>query len=170
MKLRQYNYRQALTSIIKEEILKFPNLLEIFDSLPFKTTFEFKNTDDEIKCNPFKDNQGNRIQVIFHKMRNECYEVDFTVNGNSLENLNISYSIKEYTSLISTIFKCIEQFLNDYNPNGLDMVGVESSDKIEAGKKGQKNVIYKYALKGINLPSNYVLLTNKSGGSQILKK
>jgi hypothetical protein len=92
------------------------------------------------------------------------------VNGNSYENLDIDYSIKEYTSLISTIFKCIEQFIDEYSPNGLDIGGSESSKKITSGKKGQKNAIYKYALKHIDIPNNYSLLTNEDGGVQILEK
>ena len=170
MKLRDYNYKQVLRQIIKEEIQKYPYLKEIFDSSPFKTQFNFINSGNEIKCETFNDNQGNKIQVIFHKMRRENYEIDFTVNGNSYENKDIDYSIKEYSSLISTVFKCIEQFIEEYSPEGLYIEGEDSFTKQDLEKKGQKNSIYKYSLKNINLPSDYVLLTNESGGVQILKK
>ena len=170
MKLRKYNYKQTLKQIIKEEIHKFPFLKEIFDSSPFKTEFEFINSEGDIRCKSFQDNQQNSIQVIFHKMRRECYEVDFMVNGSSYENKNIDYSIKEYSSLISTVFKCIEQFIEEYSPGGVYIEGEDSITKKDIGKEGQKNAIYKYALKNINIPLNYVLLTNENGGVQILKK
>lgn len=170
MKLRSYNYKQVLKQIIKEEILKCSHLQEIFDSSPFKTQFDFQDDGYKVKSEYFKDNQENNIQVIFHKMRGENYEIDFTVNGSSYENLDIIYSIKEYSSLISTVFKCIEQFINEYSPEGLYIEGEDSITKKDIGKKGQKNSIYKYALENINIPPNYVLLTNESGGVQILKK
>jgi hypothetical protein len=170
MKLRNHNYKNSLKQIIKEEILKHSYLQEIFDSSPFKTQFNFYDTEYEIKCESFQDFQKNNIQVIFHKMRRECYEVDFTVNGNSFENLDINYSLKEYTSLISTVFKCIEQFINDFSPQALNIEGEDSFTKQEKGKEGQKNAIYKYALKNIDLSLNYTILTNESGGVQILKK
>jgi len=170
MKLRSYNYKNSLRQIIREEIQKQPYLQEIFDSSPFKTEFIFVEENDRIKCEPFQDNQQNSIQVIFHKMRRECYEVDFMVNGRSLSNENINYSIKEYTSLISTVFKCVEQFIKEISPQALNIEGEDSFFKQEKGKKGQKNAIYKYALKGLSLPSNYTILTNEDGTSQILKK
>ena len=170
MKLRNHNYKNSLRQTIKEEIQKQLFLQEIFDSSPFKTEFTFFDSEYEIKCGVFKDNQENDIQVIFHKMRGENYEIDFTVNGSSYENSNIEYSIKEYTSLISTIFKCIEQFIAEYSPQGMKIEGEDSFTKQEKGKQGQKNAIYKYALQNINIPPNYVLLTNESGGVQILKK
>jgi hypothetical protein len=170
MKLRNHNYKQVLRQIIKEEILKHSYLQEIFDSSPFKTQFNFQDDGYEIKSEYFKDSQENDIQVIFHKMSRENYEIDFTVNGSSYENLDINYSLKEYTSLISTVFKCIEQFINGYFPEGLYIEGEDSFTKKDIGKKGQKNSIYKYALENINIPPNYVLLTNESGGVQILKK
>lgn len=170
MKLRNYNYRGILKQIIKEEVLKHPNLQEIFDSSPFHSNFKFLKSEYGVKSEDFKDGQENRIQVIFHKMNMENYEVDFTVNGSSYENLDIKYSIKDYSSLIQTVFKCIEQFIEEYDPEGLKIEGEDSFTKIDIGKKGQKNSIYKYALKNINIPPNYVLLTNESGGIQILKK
>lgn len=170
MKLRNYNYKQVLRQIIKEEIQKYPYLKEIFDSSPFKTQFNFQDTGYEIKSELFEDNQENKIQVIFHKMRRENYEVDFTVNGRSLSNEDIKYSVKEYASLISTIFKCIEQFIEECSPEGLNIEGEDSFAKKDIGKEGQKNAIYKYALKNIEVPLNYVILTNEDGSSQILKK
>jgi hypothetical protein len=170
MKLRSHNYKNSLKQIIKEEIQKQLSLQEIFDSSPFKTEFVFFDSGYEIQSESFKDNQENNIQVIFHKLNSGFYEVDFTVNGSSYENTDINYSIKEYTSLISTVFKCIEQFINEYSPKGLYIEGEDSFTKENIGKKGQKNAIYKYALKGIDIPLNYTLLTNESGGVQILKK
>jgi hypothetical protein len=170
MKLRNHNYKQILKKIIKEEIIKYPHLKEIFDSSPFKTQFNFSDNGGGFESEIFKDKQGNLIQILFHKLKQKNYEVDFTVNGSSYENLDIQYSIKEYSSLISTIFKGIEQFINDFNPEGVYIEGEDSFTKRDIGKKGQKNSIYKYALKKINLPSSYTLLTNESGGVQILKK
>jgi hypothetical protein len=86
------------------------------------------------------------------------------------KNLDITYSIKEYSSLILTVFKCIEQFINEYSPEGLYIEGEDSFTKQDIGKKGQKNAIYKYALQNVDIPPNYILLTNESGGVQILKK
>jgi hypothetical protein len=170
VKLRNHNYKNSLRQTVKEEIQKQLFLQEIFDSSPFKTEFVFFDSEYGIKSESFKDNQGNNIQVIFHKLSSGFYEIDFTVNGNSYENSNIVYSLKEYTSLISTVFKCIEQFINEYSPKGLHIEGEDSLTKQDIGKKGQKNTIYKYALQNIDVPPNYVLLTNESGGVQILKK
>ena len=170
MKLRNHNYKDSLRQIIKEEIQNQLFLQEIFDSLPFKTEFTFFDSGYEIKCESFKDNQGNNIQVIFHKLSMGFYEIDFSVNGSSYENSDIDYSLKEYTSLISTVFKCIEQFIEGYSPQALKIEGEDSFTKQDIGKKGQKNSIYKYALQNIDVPPNYVLLTNESGGVQILKK
>jgi hypothetical protein len=170
MKLRNHNYKQVLRKIIKEEILKYSNLQELFNTSPFQNKFTFLDSGYEIKCKSFKDSQENNIQVIFHKMNKGYYEIDFTVNGNSLENTDIEYTVKEYSSLISTIFKCVEQFMKEYSPLGLNIEGEDSFIKQDKGKKGQKNAIYKYALQDIDIPPNYVLLTNESGESQILKK
>jgi hypothetical protein len=170
MKLRSYNYKNSLKQVIKEEIQKQLSLQEIFDSSPFKTEFIFFDSGYEIKCEPFKDNQENNIQVIFHKLSSGFYEIDFSVNGSSYENSDIDYSLKEYTSLISTVFKCIEQFMEEYSPQGVKIEGEDSFTKQEKGKKGQKNTIYKYALQNIDVPPNYVLLTDESGGVEILKK
>ncbi len=170
MKLRNHNYRDSLRQTIKEEIQKQLFLQEIFDSSPFKTKFKFIGNGYEIKCETFKDNQNNTIQIIFHKMGENLFEVDFTVNGNSYENSDITYSLKDYTSLISTVFKCIEQFIKEYSPKGLHIEGEDSLTKQDIGKKGQKNTIYKYALQNVDIPPNYILLTNESGGVQIIKK
>jgi hypothetical protein len=170
VKLRSYNYKNSLRQTIREEIQKQLFLKEIFDSSPFKTKFNFRDIEYKIKSEYFKDNQENTIQVIFHKMRGENYEVDFTVNGSSYENLGVAYSVKEYSSLISTVFKCVEQFIDEYSPEGLYIEGEDSIVKKDIGKKGQKNAIYKYALQNVDIPSNYLLLTNESGGVQILKK
>lgn len=167
MKLRNHNYKNSLEQIIKEEIQKQLFLQEIFDSLPFKTKFIFFNSENEIKCDSFKDNQGNDIQVTFHELNNGFFEIDFTVNGSSYENIGIDYSLKEYTSLILTVFKCIEQFIEEYSPQGVKIEGEDSFTKQE---KGQKNTIYKYALQNIDTPADYVLLTDENGGVEILKK
>ena len=170
MKLKKYNYKNILRVIIREEIEKHYQLKEIFDSPPFKTDFHFTDSGYGIKCDPFEDNQGNKIQVIFHKMRKECYEVDFTVNGSSMENLDINYPLIEYTPLIATVFKCVEQFIKEYSPQALNIEGEDSFSKQEKGKEGQKNLIYKYALKNTEIPSDYVMLTNDDGGVQFIKK
>jgi hypothetical protein len=170
MKLRNHNYKDSLRQTIKEEIQNQLFLQEIFDSSPFKTEFIFFDYGYEIKCETFKDNQGNNIQVIFHKLSSGFFEIDFIVNGNSYENSDIDYSLKEYTSLISTVFKCIEQFIEEYSPQGVKIEGEDSFTKQEKGKKGQKNTIYKYALQNIDVPPNYVFLTDESGGVEILKK
>jgi len=170
MKLRNHNYKNSLKQTIKEEIQNQFFLQEIFDSSPFKTEFTFFNSGYEIKCGVFKDNQGNNIQVIFYRLNDGFYEIDFTVNGSCYENTDIGSSIKEYTSLISTIFKCIEQFINEYSPQGVKIEGGDSFTKQGKGKQGQKNAIYKYALQDIDVPPNYILLTDESGGVEILKK
>lgn len=100
-------------------------------------------------------------------MNNGFFEIDFTVNGSSYENIGIDYSLKEYTSLILTVFKCIEQFIEEYSPQGVKIEGEDSFTKQE---KGQKNTIYKYALQNIDTPADYVLLTDENGGVEILKK
>lgn len=150
-----------------EEILK-NYLKELFDTSPFKTTFEFQDEPWRI-LTKFKDNQGNNIKVYFHKEDNDLYTVDFMVNGSSYSS-DLDYSVKEYSSLIHTIYLTINQFLEEYEPKALDIGGADSFKKIEKGQEGQKSLIYKYASSFFKPNPNYKVLFTNKGDLNIIKK
>jgi hypothetical protein len=171
MKLNNRNFKSIIKNLILEHIKEKPYLNEIFDSKPFKTEFEFKDDPDYYYTPSFSDPYGNLIKVYFYKLRNNCFEIDFTVNGSSYSNSNVDYSIKDYSILLYTVYSCISQFLNDYSPQCVNIEGVDTPEKEDKGKKGQKNNIYKYASMFLELPDNYKLVTkNEESGDFFISK
>jgi hypothetical protein len=144
------------------------NIKELFDSPPLETSFTLI---DEIGLvsTSFLDGGGNKIKVYFYKDLKDLYTVDFMVNGSSYSS-NLDYSIKEYSSLIHTIYLTINQFLEEYSPEALDIGGADSFQKIEKGKKGQKSQIYKFASNYFKPNPNYRVLEKTNGDLNIIKK
>jgi hypothetical protein len=170
MKLNPDNFKSILKNLILEQIKEKPYLQEIFDSKPFKTQFDFHDNPDYYYVPPFNDPYGNIVKVYFYKLRNNCFEIDFTVNGDSYSNSDINYSTKDYSVLINTICKCMSQFIEKFTPNSIVIEAASSEMKIEKGKESQKNDIYRYASIFLEVPPGYKLLTNERGGFSVNKK
>ena len=164
-------YKRRIKRIIKEILDKNLDLIEIFDSHPFKTNFKFEENNDHIYVNTFLDPQNNKIKIYFHKDNHQTYLLDFTVNGQSGKAEGINYSLKQYTILLSTIGKAISQFLIEYKPNALKIEGEDSFEKINNGKKGQKINIYDSFINTIDDNPNYLVGDRKPDGSfSLIKK
>jgi len=149
-----------------KEILK-ENLTEIFETPPFKSTFNFVEEEGLVYVPEFEDPQGNTIKIFFWEQPQDAYVVDFTLNGSSFGNKNIEYSLKEYTSLIRTIYEAVNSFLENYQPYALEIGGADSFEKIR--KMGQKNSIYKYATKFLKPHPSYKVLFNPNGDLNLIK-
>ena len=151
---------------VVREILK-ENLTEIFETPPFKTNFNFKEEEGLLYVPDFKDPKGNNIKIYFWEYPNTSYMVDFTLNGNSFGNEDIEYTLKEYTSLIRTIYEAITSFLEKYQPRALDIGGADSFDSIR--KEGQKSAIYKYSTKFLKPHPQYRVLFKDNGDLNLIK-
>lgn len=158
-------YKKKIKRIIKEILDQNPELTEIFDSLPFKTNFEFEEDTDSIHTDAFLDPQGNKIKIYFYKSNNQVYLLDFTINNHSGKAPNVNYSLKQYTVLLSTIGKAINQFIREYKPKALKIEGEDSSEKINKGKEGQKINIYNYFINTIDVMPDYLVGDRKPDGS-----
>ena len=151
---------------IIKEIIK-DNLTEIFDTPPFKSTFNFVEEEGLVYVPEFEDPQGNTIKIFFWEQPQDAYVVDFTLNGSSFGNKNIEYSLKEYTSLIRTIYEAVNSFLDKHQPYALEIGGADSFKKIR--KMDQKNSIYKYATKFLKPHSSYKILFKNNGDLNLIK-
>lgn len=160
------NLRDHIKYVVKE-ILK-ENLTEIFETPPLKTNFNFIKEEGLIYIPEFKDSKGNNIKIYFWEYPNNSYMVDFTLNGSSFGNEDIEYTLKEYTSLIRTIYESINQFLEKYQPYALEIGGADSIKNIK--KIGQKGRIYKYATKFLNPNPSYRVLFKNNGDLNLIKK
>lgn len=158
-------YKKKIKRIIREILDQNPELTEIFDSLPFKTDFKFNDDIDNIYTDTFLDPQENKIKIYFHKYNNQVYLLDFTVNGHSGKAPGINYSLKQYTALLSTIGKSINQFIREYKPKAIKIEGEDSSEKINRGKEGQKINIYDYFINTIDITPDYLVGDRKPDGS-----
>jgi hypothetical protein len=161
-------YKKRIKRIIKEVLEKNPELNEIFDSPPFKTSFDFEENSDEIYTR-FQDLKNNKVNVIFHKMRNNTYMLDFTMNGTSYKDSNVEYSLKEYTSLLSTVASVTSQFINKFNPTALRIDGADSFEKEFKGKSGQKINIYSYFINNLKTKLDYSIQYKANGNFDLIK-
>ena len=91
--------------------------------------------------------------------------LDFTINGFSGKAIGVEYSLKEYSSLLSTIAKATSQFLEEYKPNALKIDGEDTFEKEYKGKKGQKSQIYNYFASNLELNTEYMVSDRKPDGS-----
>jgi len=158
----QNHQKLTLTYILEQK------LEGLFDSPPYKSKFIFVDEPWHIETS-FKDSQGNKIKVKFHKEDNNTFVVDFMVGGSSYSS-DLDYSISDYSSLIHTIYLAINQFLEEFTPKALDIGGADSFKKVEKGKDGQKSLIYRYASKFFKPNPNYRVLTNPNGDLNIVEK
>jgi hypothetical protein len=158
-------YKKRIKRIIKEILEQDPNLNEIFDSPPFKADFNFKENIDEVYVDDFLDPKNNKIKIYFYKSKNNCYLLDFTINGQSGKDNNIIYSLKDYTSLVGTIAKALTQFLEEYKPNAVKIDGEDTFQKQDMGKGGQKTNIYHYFASKLGVNPNYMVSDRKPDGS-----
>lgn len=132
-------------------------LTEMFDSVPFKTTFEFnKGNTYEIETKPFNDYHGNEIIVGFFRNDSGFYEIDFSVNGDSFQ-ADTSYSLKDYSRLLATVAKAVSQFLAEFSPLGVQASANNILSKVKNNPKtkNQKGRIYQYFISQLDDKGRY---------------
>tara|TARA_R110000868_G_scaffold20617_1_gene87028 strand:- start:188 stop:700 length:513 start_codon:yes stop_codon:yes gene_type:complete len=161
-------YKRKIKRIIKEVLNKNLDLVEIFDSPPLKTDFKFEEDPEEI-FTKFEDLKNNKIKTIFHKMNNNVYMLDFTMNGTSYKDSKVDYSLKDYTTLLATVAKATSQFIDKYEPNALRIDGADSFEKEFKGKKGQKINIYDYFINNMKYKVNYSIQYKANGNFDLIK-
>lgn len=157
---------QALKRLVTEV------LYEVFESDPFKVSFNISPSEEGYSTETFEDSDSNSIRVIFHNAGNQMYELDFTLNGNSFSNPNINYTVRQYSRLLSTVAKAVSQFLGQIKPQGLQIDGADSFAKIlsRANVKGQKNFIYDYFLSKIENDTDYKIDRLEGGNFNLIRK
>jgi hypothetical protein len=160
------SYKKYLKQIIKETIA------EMFDSTAIKTSFNFIDREDYIETEEFKDYKDNTIKVLFYKLKNNICELDYSVNGSSFTNPDLEYTIKDYSILLNTIAKAVDQFLIEYKPLGLVIEGADYSGKLISNPKslGQKNRIYDYFISQLEDNPNYKTDKSKSGIINLIRR
>lgn len=146
-------------------------LTEIFDSTPLNVNIVLKTQNNPISCE-FIDEQNNNVKVLFHLIGKEIYELDFMVNGDSFENQDIKYSVKNYSKLLNTIALVVSKFLDEIHPVGLVIEGSDSVQKIIKRPKaeGQKNIIYNYFISKIETKHNYKVDLKQNGTINLIRK
>lgn len=145
--------RILLTNLLKEVTIQ-----EIFDSKPFKTSFNIKpGFEATYQTEVFKDPQGNDIEIFFVESGEDIYEVDFQVNGDSFKAANVKYSLQDYTRLLSTVAEGVSQFLNKYQPYGVVFRGADDFASVSKNpnKRGQKDRIYDFFITQLENNKNY---------------
>jgi len=146
---------------------------ELFDSSPFRSVFTFKQLPNRIETESFNDSKNNKIKIIFHEyLTNQTYLIDFLVNNTSLPSQEDipNYSVSDYSKLLLTVSKSVEQFINDFKPRIVIIEGVDSFDKVLKGKEGQKLKIYKYFISQIGNLDTYSIEKSTDNKTIILKK
>jgi len=146
---------------------------EIFDSEPFRSNFNFNlNNHKDIVVAPFQDSQDNKIRIIYYNEGNGLYEIDFMVNNTSFKDYEVSYTLKNYTKLLSTVASATSQFLDKYEPKGLKMQGSDDYRKIQNKEKaqGQKTRIYDYFISQIEDKGKYMVDKSIPGGIALMRK
>jgi hypothetical protein len=153
MSFTQPNLKMQLTKILLEEDLK-----ELFDSQPFKTSFKIEpGYTAEYETQPFQDEQGNQIVVGFISDGPGVFEIDFQINGNSFKDINVNYTITEYSKLLATVAQAVSQFIEEYKPYGILLTGVDDFSKIQKkpSTEGQKDRVYDYFISKMKEHPNY---------------
>ena len=141
-------------------ILKEVTLSEIFDSRPFKTSFNIRpGFEADYETESFKDLQGNAVDIFFLESGEDTYEVDFQINGNSFKASEVEYSLGDYASLLATVAAAVTQFLDKYEPYGVVFRGADDFASVSKNpnKKGQKDRIYNYFITQLRDNENYKL-------------
>jgi hypothetical protein len=145
------NYKQNLTES-EQKLLEIGQLVS-----PYQTSFDFEDRNDMVKT-VFKDDQGNIIDVRFHRFKegSNSFEVEFTVNGFSGEAFKTN--TKHFFKIVSTVVQAINQFIEEYQPSQL---WIEGFDK--PGKEGQKSPIWMQYAKVNIKADDYTLGTHLKG-------
>lgn len=157
-----------------KRILLLELVQEIFDSEPFEDYFEFDEPGDyaDIEVPPFRDPKGNLIRVFFNHTENGVFEVEFSVNNTSFQDAKAGYGIKEYAQLLSTVGAAVSQFLEEYEPQAVTLVGTDIPAKIEKHAKtvGQKDRIYAYYISQIKDTGDYMVDKSGAHGISLVRK
>jgi hypothetical protein len=157
----------------KDRILLSEMLDEIFDSESFKNNFNFGlNNYKDVVVTPFPDPQDNEIKIIYYNEGNGLYEIDFMVNNTSFKDLDVNYTLKDYTKLLSTVANATSQFLDKYEPKGLKIKGVDDYGKVQSKEKayGQKTRIYDYFISQIEDKDKYMVDKTDPEGISLMRK
>lgn len=157
----------------KDRILLSEILDELFDSNPFKSNFNFSlNNSNDVVVTPFKDLQDNEIRIIFYNEGNNLYELDFMINNTSFKDWDVTYTLGEYSKLLSTVASATSQFLEEYSPVGLKISGVDDFRKVQNKEKaqGQKTRIYDYFISQIEDKGEYMVDKSAKDGIALMKK
>ena len=148
----------TVKSMLLVNLLKEITLDEIFDSKPFKTSFKIgPGFEAHYEVESFKDPQGNTVDIYFTESGEDIFEIDFQLNGNSFKASDVSYTLKDYTSLLSTIALAVTQFLEKYEPYGITFRGADDFRSVSKNpnKKGQKDRIYDFFITQLGDNRNY---------------
>lgn len=154
-----------------QEIL-LGNIVELFDSKPLKNLFTFKDSEEEISTEIFEDSKGKKIRILFYKLKQNIYELDFTVNNSSFENPDLNYTVREYSTLLKTVSAAVDQFLVEYRPSGVLLQGVDSNLKVlkNVQFKGQKDRLYGYFISQLQDNDDYFVDRQKDGSTHLVRK
>jgi hypothetical protein len=146
------NYKQNLTES-EQKLLEIGQLVS-----PYQSSFDFENRNAMMIRTDFRDDQGNNIEIRFHKFkhRSNSFEVEFMVNGFSAEAFKTS--TKHFFKIVSTVVQAINQFIEEYQPSQL---WIEGYDK--QGKVGQKDAIWMQYAKVNIKADDYTLGTHPKG-------
>ncbi len=131
--------------------------------IPYTRKFNFKHGDGSIET-VFKDDMSNSIDIIFHQHWGSNvyrYEVEFTVNGDSMQNFKTTTS--HFFKIISTVIYSINSFIDIYDPDALIVDGFNKWDN-----RGQKNKIWLEYAK-MNIKNNDYQIGQLSNGFEIRK-
>lgn len=161
--------------LIKEELK--PNLLElvdeVFDSNSFKSEFTFTgNLGDDIDVNSFQDPKDNIVSIYFYHDGNSVYTLDYCINGDSYQAKGVEYTLKDYAQLLATVAEAVSQFLQKYNPVGLQIKGTDIVGKVidRPSAKNQKDRIYKFFISQIEDQGNYMVDKSVRDGIALMRK
>ena len=150
----------TIKNTLLANILKEITLSELFDSRPFKTSFNISpGFEAAYETESFKDLQGNTVDIFFLESGEDTYEVDFQINGNSFKASEVEYSLGDYASLLATVAAAVTQFLDKYEPYGVVFRGADDFASVSKNpnKKGQKDRIYNYFITQLRDNENYKL-------------
>jgi hypothetical protein len=160
-------YRNSIKQLVKEV------LEEMYDTPPFKADFNIsKDLDGNYTTEEFVDRLGNKIEVVFSQDEPDVWLIDFKVNGNSVKSREQSseYTLKDFTTLIQTVAKATQQFINQQQPLGVRVEGFDAFYKILSGKKNQKVNLYHYFATQLSKDIPYRVGQVQDGSFMLQKK
>jgi hypothetical protein len=151
------NYKQNLNEQ-EQKLLEIGQLVK-----PYHTDFNFDESGHNIST-MFKDDQENTIEIQFYRLdkNSNGFEIDFMINGNSVEAFKTS--TKHFFKIISTVAHAINKFIETFQPTQLFIDALN-----KPGKENQKNKIWLQYVK-VNLKADYYAIGNQGNGFTIQKK